>query len=1080
MEDYLLALDLGTSSIGYVAFGLNRKMEPDSIKDLGMRIFSDGRNSKTKEPLAVARRSARGMRRNRDRGQNRVRRLVAELIEFGLLPQNDSERTKIFQKLNPYECRSKCAVSQVNAYELGRALFHLGRRRGFKSNRLSGDSEESDFKQKIAKLKVELGNLTLGQYLFTKVEKNNAIRLKNRELHLQNKMDKQKSNPTNQKAVRFKDDVEFYADRAMYEQEFDLIREVQGDAFLTDPQWFAIRETVFWQYPLKPVPKGRCRFFVDQFRANISLPMAHEFRILQEINNLRYESDGLEFKLDTRQKNFLYQLLANVKTVRFKSLVKKKDENKSPYFPSDARFNLDVGSRNGMLIGNDVLVDLRKPENLGILADTLGGQELNDIVDFLIEPTASDENGSWVLDDAAIRRWLKKRLANIEETQIENLINLKFKRGTVAVSRKFIEKINPIMLSTGKEYWEAVQDVEEATGISFHHSNFETGEVLNRLPYYGEIMPESVWGERPETDKAKQPDERDDDAYNFGKIANPTVHVALNQLRKVVNNIIEKLGIPPARIHIELTRDLKNSKEARQKWDKLSATNKKRNDTIREILSTEFKIDRPGREDIQKYKLWEELGAQGARQSVFSGKTIAASHLFDKSVEIEHIVPFSECYDDGMNNKTLAFSSENRDKADRTPYAAFGNTEKYDEIMRRALKCFGQTSKYERFKEGAFEKFYGGERGNMIARQLNDTKYLSRKAAQYLACLCTSNNVVTVNGQMTAVLRDVWQLNHFKDRSTGHYRDDHRHHIVDAFVVGLTSRSLIKKLNTKTSTSKHHKATLYHFLKDRAPEIPELKRELLHRLEDVVASYKPDHTMHGSMYNETAYGITTEAGVQWCITRKAVSVLSYDEVFRLQSADHRADLITFLTNGLLVDNKKDLKEILRTDKNFTEKKDEFSKVTGIKKVRLKIPNDSVKPIHSAPFKGYSINSYAYCDVWMVPTRRKSTDTEWQYKYQGVFVPYAEVRSFVNVPKRPVGTDGRVHPAAKRLMRLFKNDNIQLKSNSDSSTTVLRVVGFSASQNKLDVAANLSAQNTGHNYVSTNVLFSQNTISKMRS
>ena len=46
----------------------------------------------------------------------------------------------------------------------------------------------------------------------------------------------------------------------------------------------------------------------------------------------------------------------------------------------------------------------------------------------------------------------------------------------------------------------------------------------------------------------------------YGKISNPTVHVALNQTRVVVNALIKEYG-KPTQIAIELSRDLKNSVE---------------------------------------------------------------------------------------------------------------------------------------------------------------------------------------------------------------------------------------------------------------------------------------------------------------------------------------------------------------------------------------------------------------------------------------------------------------------------------------------------------------------------------------
>ena len=55
-KPYLLAPDLGTASLGYVAFALDEAdTELRGILDLGVRIFPDGREPRTGEPLAVQR-----------------------------------------------------------------------------------------------------------------------------------------------------------------------------------------------------------------------------------------------------------------------------------------------------------------------------------------------------------------------------------------------------------------------------------------------------------------------------------------------------------------------------------------------------------------------------------------------------------------------------------------------------------------------------------------------------------------------------------------------------------------------------------------------------------------------------------------------------------------------------------------------------------------------------------------------------------------------------------------------------------------------------------------------------------------
>ena len=76
--------------------------------------------------------------------------------------------------------------------------------------------------------------------------------------------------------------------------------------------------------------------------------------------------------------------------------------------------------------------------------------------------------------------------------------------------------------------------------------------VLSSLPYYAEVMPDAVWNADPDGGQTLE--------EIHGRITNTSVHVSLNQLRKVVNELIGRYG-PPAEIHVELARDMKNSPE---------------------------------------------------------------------------------------------------------------------------------------------------------------------------------------------------------------------------------------------------------------------------------------------------------------------------------------------------------------------------------------------------------------------------------------------------------------------------------------------------------------------------------------
>ena len=96
--------DMGTNSIGYSVIELDSHGNTTELIDLGVRIFSDGRNPKDKQPLAVGRRIARGMRRRRDRLLQRKRLLVNQLIRDSLFPITQEEREQL-KILDPYVLR---------------------------------------------------------------------------------------------------------------------------------------------------------------------------------------------------------------------------------------------------------------------------------------------------------------------------------------------------------------------------------------------------------------------------------------------------------------------------------------------------------------------------------------------------------------------------------------------------------------------------------------------------------------------------------------------------------------------------------------------------------------------------------------------------------------------------------------------------------------------------------------------------------------------------------------------------------------------------------------------------------------
>ena len=170
-----LGLDIGTNSIGWWLYATNPNGSVQSHIDGGVRIFSDGRHPKSGQSLAVARREARSARKRRDRYLRRRADLMKALAQSNLMP-NDPDDRKELEKLDPYALRAVGLNEKITLNELGRALFHLNQRRGFKSNRKTDgkDNEGGKIKEGSARLDQAMmaeGAKTYGEFLHKSLQK---------------------------------------------------------------------------------------------------------------------------------------------------------------------------------------------------------------------------------------------------------------------------------------------------------------------------------------------------------------------------------------------------------------------------------------------------------------------------------------------------------------------------------------------------------------------------------------------------------------------------------------------------------------------------------------------------------------------------------------------------------------------------------------------------------------------------------------------------------------------------------------------------------------------------------------------
>ncbi len=824
---YRLALDLGSTSLGWAMLRLNSHNEPCAVIKAGVRIFSDGRNPKDGSSLAVSRREARAMRRRRDRLLKRKNRMMATLLRHGFFPQDEAAR-KALEKTDPFALRAKGLDQALLPEEFARALFHINQRRGFKSNRKT-DKKENDsgaLKAAISQLRQVMqatGCRTVGEWLHARHQQGLSVRAryrKNRTLQGNGKTKIEKS-------------YDLYIDRAMIEAEFDALWVKQSEltpTLFNDTARDELKDCLLHQRPLKPVKPGRCRLMPEEERAPLALPSQQRFRIYQEVNNLRLLREDLtEEPLTLTQRDQLVHALETNSKRSFTQIQK--------LLGFSGQFNLQDEKRTE-LKGNSTSAMLAKKEFF--CSQWASFDEARQ--DAIVMQLVIEENL------ATLIAWLQRE-TGVDEMTAESIANAPLAEGYGSLSAKTLEKILPALRAEVITYDKAVL----AAGFD-HHSHIShaaTGEILPVLPYYGQYLQHHVgFG----TGKPEDPAEK-----RYGKIANPTVHIGLNQVRTVVNALIKRYG-HPSEVIVELARDLKQSQEQRKEEQERQADNQRRNERMRkdiaQLLGTN--PERVRAADLQKMILWEELSFNVAdRRCPYSGVQISAQMLFSDQVEIEHILPFSQTLDDSLNNKTVAMRQANRIKGNRTPAQAAADFEVQGwsnaDMLQRASGM--PKGKRYRFAQDGMAQWLREDKG-FLARALNDTRHLSSVAREYLSLICPQNTRV-IPGRMTAMLRVKFGLNDILGLGGEKNRNDHRHHAVDACVIAVTDQGLLQRFANASSSAQEKQ--LNKLVETMPLPWPSYRDHVQRAIHHIWVSHKPDHGYEGAMFDATIYSATGDS-----------------------------------------------------------------------------------------------------------------------------------------------------------------------------------------------------------------------------
>ncbi len=820
----IFGFDIGTTSIGWAVIRVSDEVDKGSIIALGVRIFPEARDPDG-TPLNQQRRLARHIRRQVSRRRGRRRDLNSFLAEHGFLPTFGGPEWADAMALDPYQLRHQGLARELSAYELGRALYHLSKRRHFRGRDLeevgaeetkekADEKEAKSAREKLVKALKDTGQ-TLGGYL--------------------------SSLPPGERKRGH------HALRENVLSEFRVLIDKQSEfnPQLRDPIFVAcLEETIFAQRPVfwRENTLGQCRLMPGAELAPKASWLSCQRRMLEAVNNIEI-AGGNRRPLLPEERKALLDVLQTQASMSWGGVRKAL----APIFKARGetttklRFNLEEGGST-KLEGN--LLEAKLAAIFGqAWVDHPHKQAIRDAASDRLRASDYSKVGKRIVILRENERQARRKAAaesfardfGASPSQVAMLEELTFPSAWDKFSSQAIRALLP-ELEHGTRLGALLVGPEWADWRDAHFPAREqpTGEILDRLP---------------------SPQDKEE-AARLRDVRNPTVVRVLNELRKVVNNLIRVHGKPDL-VRVELARDVGLSKAEREKKSSdMRRQEKRRNEATADLRANN--ISQPTPRDIEAWLLWKECG----ERDPYSGAHISFDALFrNNEFEVEHIFPRSLSLDNSFANKTLCRRDLNQLKGQRLPFEAFGHDEdQWNAIKNRIVKMTASKGGVG-MSRGKAKRFLATSiPDGFVARQLNDTGYAARQAVASLKRLWPDLgpqapvNVQTVNGKVTAYIRRLWRLNNILADDGEKTRADHRHHAIDALVVACSDPGVTQRLSRYWQEIDGPKGAAGKPV--FSPPWATLREEATQKVTDVIVSHRVRKKVSGPLHKGTIYGPT--------------------------------------------------------------------------------------------------------------------------------------------------------------------------------------------------------------------------------
>lgn len=846
----ILGLDLGTTSIGWAIILIDDDNNPIQILGMGSRIIPLSSNDRDQFLRGQAitknqdRTIARTQRKGYNRKQLRKEQLKKILNELDIYP---TEELLKLPNVDLWKLRADAALGNVplTGMQLGRILYMLNQKRGYKSARSEANQDKKDTEY-VAEVKGRHEQLkekgqTIGQHFYTEM-----ISPAESDTHFQ-----------------VKNNV---YPREAYMEEFNTIISAQKQyhKFLNDDVLKRLKdEVIFYQRPLKS-QKGLvsiCEFegfettYFDKVKnrdktiftgprvAPKSSPLFQVCKVWEIVNNINfkvkntedYGNKWLDYVPNLGQKQKIASHLLENASITLKTLLAILELKENDIFINKQIYKGLSGNTTYAeiykILGNSTClqftINIIPSQHTSLLVDESTG-EILDQQGLQVDPSIEREQlyQLWhtiysIKDIDECASAIVKRF-NIDIDKAGKLARIDFSKGAFGnKSNKAMRKILPYLMQ-GFNYADA------CNFAGYNHSNSQTKE-----------------------EKANNVVDERLKLLEKNEMRQPVVEKIINQMIHVVNAITDKYG-KPSEIRVELARELKKSKDERNDADLQNAFNKRLND---EVILRLSELGLPtSKRFIQKYKFIFPVKNKKVKESTVVNQCIYCGETFNitealsgNNFDVDHIIPKAMLFDDSQTNKVLVHRKCNSvDKQKQTAYdfiAAKGEAElaiyisRVDDWYDRGILSYGKMQRLkvsyvqyvERKKNKKETETDKKLWESFIDRDLRQTQYIARKSVELLHKIC--NNVTVTEGNVTAKLRNLWGWDDvlmnlqmpkykslgqtfFKEWTSEHgtklhkkeeiknwtKRDDHRHHAIDALVVACTKQGFIQRINTLSSS----------------------------------------------------------------------------------------------------------------------------------------------------------------------------------------------------------------------------------------------------------------------------------------